>query len=76
MDINTFVSKVEEQYTEVSPGSFTPGTNFKDQGEWGSLTALMIVAMVDQEFDKRLTGEMIESSTTIENLYQHLDKQN
>ena len=74
MDINSFVSKVEEQYTEVTSGSFSPNTNFKDQAEWGSLTALMIVAMVDQEYEKRLTGDMIESSKTIEDLFNHLTK--
>jgi acyl carrier protein len=74
MDINAFVSKIEEQYTEVTPGSFTAKTNFKEEAEWGSLTALMIVAMVDQEYEKRLTGEMIEASKTIEDLYNNLMK--
>lgn len=75
MDINTLVKKIEEQYTEIEPGSFKPDTKFKEQPEWGSLTALMIVAMVDQDFGKKLTGEIIESSQTIEDLYKQLSLQ-
>lgn len=73
MDLNEFVTKVEEQYSEVESGSFTPETKFKEELEWGSLTALMIIAMVDQELNKSLTGDIIEKSTTIKDLYSFLN---
>lgn len=74
MDINTFVTKIEEQYSEAAPGSFTALTKFKEEPEWGSLTALMIVAMVDQDFNKKVTGDMIESCQTIQDLFNQLNK--
>lgn len=74
MDLNLFISKVEEQFSEAEPGSFTSSTKFKERIEWGSLTALMIVAMADQDFNKRITGEMFESSETIEDLFNQMSK--
>ena len=42
---------------------------FKGLDEWGSLTALSIIAMVDEEFGKRITGADLRSVETIKDLY-------
>lgn len=48
---------------------FTPETKFHDLDEWTSLTALSIIAMVDDEYDVRIKGDDIRNSVTIEDLY-------
>ena len=48
---------------------FAADTHFKCLDEWGSLTALSIIAMVDEEFEKRITGADLRGSETIEDLY-------
>lgn len=72
MELNEFVAKIEEQYSEITPGSFNSETKFKEQDEWGSLTALMIIAMVDQEFNKSLNGDILDKCITIKDLYTSL----
>lgn len=54
---------------ETPVEQFQSSTDFKSLEEWGSLTALSIIAMVDEEFDKRVTGTDIRNSKTIEDLY-------
>ncbi|AVM52302.1 phosphopantetheine binding protein [Bacteroides zoogleoformans] len=69
MNLEEFVSRFAEEFNETEESMFTAGTHFRELEEWGSLTALSIIAMVDEEFDKSITGADIRSCTTIEDLY-------
>lgn len=69
MTLNEFMARFAEEFDETPIEQFTPSTDFKGIDEWGSLTALSIIAMVDDEYDKRVTGADLRSVTTIEELY-------
>ncbi len=69
MTLNEFVNLFAEQFDDTPADVFTASTDFKGIEEWGSLVALSIISMVDEEFDKRVTGAEIRSCTTIEDLY-------
>ena len=69
MDLNEFVKHFAEQFDETPLDSFQPDTIFKDLEEWSSLTALSIIAMVDEELNLRITGADIRSSSSIEDLF-------
>jgi acyl carrier protein len=69
MNLEEFVKRFAEEFDETPVEKFEAQTIFKDLDEWGSLTALSIIAMVDEEFDKRITGADLRESVTIENLY-------
>ena len=69
MTLNEFVARFAEEFDETPQEQFTPATEFKSLDEWGSLTALSIVSMVDEEYDKRITGADLRSVATIEDLY-------
>ena len=69
MELKEFVQRFAEEFDETPVEAFKPETVFKELDEWGSLTALSIIAMVDEEFEKRLTGVDIRSAATIEELY-------
>ena len=47
---------------------FTPETDYKSLDEWNSLTALSIVAMVDEVYNKTITGADLRNHTTIQEL--------
>jgi len=72
MDLNEFIKHFAEQFDETDLEVFEPTTVFKDLEEWSSLTALSVIAMVDEELEKRITGADIRSSNTIEDLYNIL----
>lgn len=69
MEFELFLSKFEEQFQEIEPGSIAKGTKFKDVPEWGSLTALCVIAMVDETFSKTLSGDDFEKCDTVEDLF-------
>lgn len=74
MEINDFVKLFGEQFDDTPPEAFAPETAFRELDEWDSLTALSVIAMVDEEFDKQITGADIRSVSTIEELYNYLMK--
>lgn len=69
MTLNEFVEAFSAEFDETPTEVFAPTTEFKSLEEWGSLIALSIIAMVDEEFDKSITGADIRGSKTIEDLY-------
>ena len=69
MKLEEFVSHFASQFDDTPADVFTPTTVFKSLEEWSSLTALSIIAIVDEELDKRITGADIRSSNTIEDLF-------
>lgn len=69
MEINEFVKLFSDQFDDTDKDVFTPKTVFKNLEEWGSLTALSIIAMVDEEMEVRITGADIRTSDSIEDLF-------
>ena len=69
MDINEFIEHFAEQFEETEPSEFTPETEFRNNGEWGSLLALCVMAMVDEEYDVQLTANEMRKANTIQELY-------
>lgn len=69
MNLNEFIKKFAAEFDDTPESDFAANTEFKDLDEWSSLTALSIISMVDDEFDKNITGADIHSSKTIEDLY-------
>ena len=69
MDIDNFIKLFSEQFDETPSDHFIPSAIFKDFEEWNSLTALSVIAMVDEEYDKRITGADLRGSSTIEVLF-------
>lgn len=70
IDQDEFLKNFEEQFDEIEPGSLTMETEFREIEEWSSLNALLIVAMVDTEYDITLTGDDIIKSKTVGDIYK------
>ena len=69
MKLDEFVQAFAEEFDETPAESFTPATVYKDLDEWGSLTALSIIALAMEGFEKKITGADLRSCNTIEDLY-------
>lgn len=69
MTLDEFVKAFAAEFDETPAEQFTASTNFKELEEWGSLVALSIIAMVDEQLEKRITGADIRNADTIEALY-------
>lgn len=69
MTLDEFVKAFAAEFDETPEDQFKADTEFKSLEEWGSLTALSIISMVDENMDKTITGADIRASKTIEDLY-------
>ena len=69
MTLDEFVKAFAAEFEETPEDQFKADTEFKTLDEWGSLTALSIISMVDENMDKTITGADIRASKTIEDLY-------
>ena len=70
MEIETFVSHFAAQFEDTPAESFTASTNFKETEEWDSLVALSVIAMTDDEYSVKLTGDDIRNSLTIQDVFE------
>jgi len=69
MTLDEFVSAFAAEFDETPEDQFNAETLFKELDEWSSLTALSIISMVDEAYDKQITGADIRSCSTIKELY-------
>ena len=69
MTLDEFVKAFADEFDDTPAEEFKADTEFKALDEWSSLTALSIIAMVDDQLDKSITGADIRASKTIEDLY-------
>lgn len=67
--LNEFVELFAEQFDETDASEIQASTVFHDLDEYSSLTALSIIAMIDEEFDVTIKGEDMSTSVTVEDLY-------
>ena len=69
MEISTFLQNFADMLDDTDAEKITAETVFRDLDEWDSLTALSLIAMVDDEYVIKLTGDDIKTSLTIRDLF-------
>lgn len=67
-----FIENFYEILDETEKNEIHKNTEFKNLDEWDSMTALMLIAMVDEKYEKQINGKDIEESVTLEDLYLRL----
>ena len=69
MTLDEFVSAFAAEFDETPEDQFKADTEYKTLEEWGSLTALSIISMIDENMDKTITGADLRACKTIEDLF-------
>lgn len=72
MDKNEFLSSFADQFDDTDVSTISLDTKFKDLDEWSSMVALMVIAMVDENYGKKITGADLRESNTIEDLFNRV----
>lgn len=70
MTLDEFVKAFAAEFDETPEDQFKTDTEFKKLEEWGSLTALSIIALAMDGFGKKITGADLRNVATIEDLYK------
>ena len=69
MQQEEFIQKFAACFHQTEPAAITAETNYRLLEEWGSMLALIVIAMIDADFGKTINAEDLKSSTTVAELY-------
>ena len=69
MNIKTFIENIENEFEELKKGTLTPQTNYREIEDWSSMHALIIIALIDSEYDVLLKGDDLKGTQTIQDLF-------
>ena len=69
MEQSTFLENFKNILDDTDVSLITIDTVFRELAEWSSLTALSLIAMVDEVYSIKLTGEDIKSSKSLNDIF-------
>lgn len=69
MELVNFIEKFAEQFDDVDIEQLNSATRFRELDGYTSLVALLIITMIDEEYDVTVTGDDMKQQVTIGDLY-------
>ena len=69
MELVDFIEKFAEQFDDVDVEQLNSETRFRELDGYTSLVALLIITMIDEEYDVTVTGDDMKQQVTIGDLY-------
>lgn len=69
MELKKFIEKFAEQFDDIDVGQLTSEVKFRELNGYTSLVALLIITMIDEEYDITVTGDDMKKQVTIGDLY-------
>ena len=69
MEMNGFIEKFAEQFDEIEVEALSADSNFRNLEGWTSLVALLVITMIDEEYNITITGDDMKKQTTIGDLF-------
>ena len=69
MELKEFIEKFVEQFDDTETSEIQADTEYRELDEWTSLTALSVIAMVDEEYDVQLKADEMRKTQTIQELF-------
>lgn len=69
MELEEFIEKFAEQFDDIDVGQLTSEVKFRELKGYTSLVALLIITMIDEEYDVTVTGDDMKKQVTIGDLY-------
>ena len=69
MNIDTFLKKIVEIFDDLPSQEISITSNFRDIDGWSSMTALSLMAMIDEEYDVVIKGDDIRNAVTIGDIF-------
>jgi acyl carrier protein len=69
MNINELISKLQGEFEDIPAGTIKPETKITDIPGWGSMHALIVIALADTEYGVTLKGDELRSIQSVQGLY-------
>ncbi len=75
MDFNSFLEKFNEQLIEDDLSKITKDTKFHELGSWDSLTAMAVIAMIEDEYSVVIKEETFRSFVYVGDIFNYVSSQ-
>lgn len=62
-----------EEVLDVEEGSLTPETLLADVDEWDSIAALSLIVMLDEQFEKIVSGAQIKALESVNDILAYME---
>ena len=62
-----------EEVLDVETGSLTPETLLAEVDEWDSIAALSLIVMLDEKFEKTVSGVQIKALARVNDILDYMD---
>jgi acyl carrier protein len=69
MNVDDFIKKIESEFEDLEPGKLKPESNFREMFEWSSVNALIMIALVNTEYNVVITADDLRKSKTVSDLF-------
>ena len=69
MELKEFIENFAEQFDDTESSEIQADTEYRELDEWTSLTALSIIAMIDEEYDVQIKADEMRNSQTVQELF-------
>ncbi len=69
MELKDFIEKFAEQFDDVDVNTLSAETKFREIEGYTSLVALLIITMIDEEYNVTVTGDDMKKQVTIGDLF-------
>jgi acyl carrier protein len=69
MDIDHFAELLAEQYDDMDAEQLDANTKFREVSGYTSLTSLLIITMIDEEYNVTVTGDDMLKANTVAELF-------
>lgn len=69
MELKDFIGKFAEQFDDVDINVLSAETKFREIDGYTSLVALLIITMIDEEYNVTVTGDDMKQQVTIGDLF-------
>ena len=73
MELTAFIENFANQFEDTEASVFTSETKFHDLDEWGSLLALSIIAMVDDEDGVVVKSDELKNCVPVLDVYNRVN---
>jgi acyl carrier protein len=70
MELETFIKNFANQFMNPDADVFTADTDFHTLSGWSSLTALLEMAMIEEQYGVAIKGEDIRNTRSLRALFE------
>lgn len=73
MSLEIFISRIEEEFEDNEIGTLNADSVFKDELGWSSINALIMITLIDSEYEVTINADDLKKTETIGGLYQLIE---